>query len=60
MTFIQSAWALLFDGWKMHLHKVKISYKLLFLPKTFVLSVLSRLTYLLMEQDLAQHKSGMK
>lgn len=60
ITCIWSAWAQLFHSWEMHLHKVKISHKPVFLPKAFVLSVLSSLIYLLMEQDLAQHKPAMK
>lgn len=60
ITRIRSAQAQLFHSWEMHLCKVKISHKPVFLPKAFVPSVLSSLIYLLTEEDLAQHKQAMK
>lgn len=60
ITCTRSVWAQLFHSWEMHLCKVKISHKPVFLPKAFFLSVLSSLIYLLTEEDLAQHKPAMK
>lgn len=60
ITCILPVWPQLFYCWEMHLSKVKISHKPVFLPKAFVLSVLSSLIYLWIEQDLAQHMPATK
>lgn len=59
-TCILSVWPQLFHCWEMHPSKVKISHKPVFLPKAFVLSVLSSLIYLWREQDLAQYMPATK